>query len=143
MNNSEKDKNEQLRSGHSSARNPIPVVEEHLNISKQVVETGKVHISKKVVSEEVREDIPVFQEEVSVERIPVNQYIEGQAPAIRLAGETTIIPVIREVLVKRLLLVEELHITKKKQEKSISVNETLRRDEVTVTREDPQGRVNL
>ena len=106
------------------------------------METGKVHVSKKVVSEEVREDIPVFQEEVSVERIPINKYIEGQT-SIRLAGDTTIIPVIREVLVKRLLLVEELHITKKKQEKSISVNETLRRDEVTVTREDQQGRVNL
>ena len=143
MKNSEQDKNEQLRHGRSSARRSLPVVEEHLNIGKQVVETGKVHVSKRVVSEEVREDISVFHEKVSVERIPINQYVEGQAPAIRLAGETTIIPVIREVLVKRLLLVEELHITKKKQEKSISVNETLRRDEVTVTREDQNGRVNL
>jgi uncharacterized protein (TIGR02271 family) len=114
----------------------IPVAEEHLHITKQVVQTGKVRVSKKVLEEEYNEQVPVFKEEIIVERKQINQFVDGDAPGIRLAGETTIIPVLKEVIVKRLLLVEELHITKKTSEQSIQVRETVRREEVSVTRSD-------
>ena len=43
---------------------------------------------------------------------------EGTAPGIRLDGDTTIIPVVKEVIIKRLLLVEELHLPITKRTKT-------------------------
>ena len=97
------DDNNPASSGHSQESRTIPVVEEHLQIGKQVIESGKVNISKKVLEENYNSEIAVFKEEVIVERKPVDQYIEGDVPGIRLVGDTTIIPVIKEVVIKRLV----------------------------------------
>lgn len=114
----------------------IPVIEEQVRVDKQVVETGQVNINKRVSQEEVIVDVPYVQEEINVERVPVNRYIDSPPPAIRHDGDTTIIPVLKEVVVKRLVLVEELHITKKKVTKQASQDMTLRHEEVIVERTD-------
>jgi uncharacterized protein (TIGR02271 family) len=116
----------------------IPVIEEHLTIDKKEVETGRVTISKKVHSEQQMIDIPVVEEEVDVQRIPINQYIESTPPAVRYEGEKTIIPILKEVLVveKKLVLVEEVHITRKQNHSKISQQETLRQEEIIVNRVD-------
>jgi stress response protein YsnF len=56
-------------------------------------------------------DVPVYSEEAGVERVPVNRLVETE-PQTRQEGDVTIIPIIEEVLVveKRLLLKEEIHI---------------------------------
>jgi len=69
-----------------------------------------------------------------VERKQIGQFVDGEAPGIRLVGDTTIIPVIKEVIVKRLMLVEELHITKRTNQRTVHVHETLKHDHVTVQR---------
>lgn len=120
----------------NSEQRVIPVIEEHLHVGTKTVETGRVHISKKVLTENYDAELLVLKEEVIVEKKPINQYIDGDAPGIRLDGDTTIIPVIKEVIVKRLLLVEELHITKRRTESIVPVHEQLRKEEVTVTRTD-------
>lgn len=112
----------------------IPVIEEQLHLHTKIVETGKVNISKRVRIENYLADLPLLKEEVIVEKKPINEYIEGEAPGMRLDGDITIIPVIREVIVKRLLLVEEIHITKRRTEQIVPVNEVLRKEEVTVRR---------
>jgi uncharacterized protein (TIGR02271 family) len=114
----------------------IPVIEEHIQIGTKIMETGKVNISKKVLTETYTADIPVSKEEVMVEKKTINKYIDGEAPGMRLDGDTTIIPIVKEVIVKRLLLVEEIHITKRRTEQTVPVNEELRKEEVTVTRQD-------
>lgn len=116
----------------------IPVLEEHLRVDKSQIETGKVIITKKVHSEPQVIDIPVVEEEVDVERIPFNQYIESTPPAVRYEGEKTIIPILKEILVveKKLVLVEEVHITRKQVHSKISQQETLRKEEVIVNRVD-------
>ena len=116
----------------------IPVIEEHLTIDKKEVETGRVTISKKVHSEQQMIDIPVVEEEVDVQRIPINQYIESTPPAVRYEGEKTIIPILKEVLVveKKLVLVEEVHITRKQNHSKVSQQETLRQEEIIVNRVD-------
>jgi hypothetical protein len=60
---------------------------------------------------------PLFSEDVSVERVPVNRIINGPAQT-RQEGDTTIIPVVEEVITvqKRLLLREEVRITRKRTE---------------------------
>lgn len=113
----------------------IQLFEERLLVGVMQVETGLVQVQKKVISQDVNQDIELTRNEVQVERVPVNQYVEA-APATRYEGDTTIIPVVKEVLVveKRLMLVEELHITQKQVISITTVNETLRKEEVEVSR---------
>lgn len=113
----------------------IALVEERLKIDVRQVETGTVQVHKKVVSEEVTQEVPVVSEEVLVERKPINQYVES-APAVRVEGDTTIISVVKEVLVveKRLMLVEELHITKTQIASTTTVTETLRKETIEINR---------
>jgi len=115
----------------------IPVIEEQISIGKQVVETGSVHISKKVHEEKVTVDTPTAHEEVSVERIAINRQVDA-APEVRYEGDITIIPVMREesVVVKRLVLVEEVHITKRIVRMHEQQQVILRKEELNIDRED-------
>ena len=69
------------------------------------------------------------------EKIPVNKYVET-APQIRYDGDTMIVPVVREVVVveKRLLLVEEVHVTKTTVTNEAEKSVPLRREEIFVER---------
>lgn len=114
----------------------IPVMEERVQVGKKVVESGKVHISKSVSEQIESISIPVNHEEVEVERVPVNQYLDSHPEPVRHEGDTMIIPVLQEVLVveKRLLLVEELHITKKQVQTEEVRDVKLRKEEVHISR---------
>lgn len=113
----------------------IPVIQEEAFLDKRVVETGKVRISKRISEREETIDEPLFREEVSVERIPVNKYVD-QMPQVRHEGDVMIIPVVQEQLVmqKRLVLVEELRVRKQVIETHQPQSVTLRREDVEVTR---------
>jgi len=114
----------------------IPVIEEQVKIDKEIVETGIVRILKNVHEEEVTVDVPIMHEEHTIERIPVNEYLETPPPPVRYEGETMIIPILREEVVvqKRIVLVEELRITKKQVETHTPQQVTLRKEEVSVDR---------
>jgi uncharacterized protein (TIGR02271 family) len=113
----------------------IPVIEEQIQVGKRVVETGRFRIAKTIREEEQTVDIPLLHEEFNVERVAVNQYVDAP-PTVRQDGETTIYPVLKEVLVieKRLVLVEEVHITRRQIETSDTQQVTIRKEEVTVER---------
>lgn len=113
----------------------IPVIEEEVKVGKKIVETGKVRISKKVSEHEELVDEPLLREQVAVERVPVNQYVEVM-PQPRQEGDRLIIPVVKEEIVvqKRLLVVEELHIRKQVTEAHEPQRVILRKEEVEVTR---------
>ncbi|WP_161891198.1 YsnF/AvaK domain-containing protein [Pontibacter russatus] len=119
----------------------IPVVEEQVRINKKTVETGRVNIYKDVHEEDVTVDVPTVHEEVNVERVPINEFVESAPPSVRYEGDVMIIPVLHEelVLVKRLKLVEELHVTKRKIETHEAQHVTLRKEEVNVNRVEPGG----
>jgi len=114
----------------------IPVINEELLVSSKTVETGRVLISKKVFEEESVVNSMVSSEEVIVEKKEINQYVEVAPEAVRQEGNVTIISVVKEVLViqKRLLLVEELHITKHKKEEPVVISETVRKEEIHILR---------
>ncbi|RDC63565.1 YsnF/AvaK domain-containing protein [Adhaeribacter pallidiroseus] len=113
----------------------IPVIEETVHIGKKIVETGRVRIVKTVNEEEAVVEAALLQEEVQVERVPVNQYIETP-PQVRYEGDVMIIPVIQEVVVieKRLMLVEEIRVNKHQTERKISETVTLRKEEINIER---------
>jgi len=113
----------------------IPVVQEEVVFQKQVVESGKVRISKHIREFEEIVDEPLFREEVAIERVPVNQFVEAR-PAVRQEGDTMIIPVVQEQIFvqKRLVLVEELRVRKQVIETHQPQRVTLRKEEVEIKR---------
>jgi len=115
-----------------------PVIDERLRIEKERIETGSIRVSKKVFEETVRKNVSVAQEEASVERKAFNAYVDVAPPAVRQEGDVTIISVVKEVLVveKRLMLVEELHITKNKTNTVVPVEQTVRKEVVTISQAD-------
>lgn len=121
----------------------VPVIEETALIHREVVESGRVRLSKTVQEHEEAIDLALLHEEVQVERVPLNQYVadDAAAPAVRYEGDTLIVPIVREVLVKRLLLVEELRVTKHQVETQHTQHVTLRHEQIQVDRLSPDGTV--
>ncbi len=113
----------------------IPVTEERVVLRKRKLETGRVRITKRVTArdEEIKE--PLMQETLHIERIPVNRPITEPVP-VRCEGDTLIVPIFEETLVveKRLILKEELRITKRRVETRRARRATLRREEVSIER---------
>jgi uncharacterized protein (TIGR02271 family) len=97
------------------------------------VETGRVRIHKVVHEREEVIDQPLLSEEVNIERVPIHRFVDEAIP-IRYEGDTMIISLLEEVPVieKRLMLMEELRITKRHVEAHRPVQVTLRREEATV-----------
>jgi uncharacterized protein (TIGR02271 family) len=113
----------------------FPVIQEEVIVDKQVIETGKVRISKRISEHEELVDVPLFREEVVVERVPVNLFVE-EPPPVRQEGDTMIIPVVREEIIiqKKILLVEELRVRKEVIERHEPQTVNVLREEVDITR---------
>jgi uncharacterized protein (TIGR02271 family) len=118
----------------------LPVIEETLDVHTTPVEKGRVRIRKMVHEREELVDPPLLRDEVVVERVPINRVVEGPIP-VRSEGDTLIIPLFEEVLVveRRLLLKEEVHLTKRRVETHTPQRVTLRREEAIVERITPEG----
>ena len=119
----------------------VPVVAEQLEVEKRTVEGGGVRIRKTVSEREEVVDEPLMREEVQVRRVPVNKVVEGPVP-VRHVGDTMIVSLLEEVLVveKRLMVKEELHITKEEVESYRPQRVRLRTEEAVVERvEDGRG----
>lgn len=113
----------------------LPVVAEELDVRKRKVETGGVRITKRVHEWQEIVDEPLLEEEIKVERVIINRVVDGALP-VRYEGDTMIVSLLEEVLVveKRLMLKEEVHITKRRSETHKPQRVTLRSEEAAVER---------
>ena len=111
----------------------IPVIQERATVKKRVVETGRVRISKQVREYEEHLDIPHVREEVHVDRVPIDKIVDS-APEVRTEGDVTIIPILEEryVVEKRIVLVEELHVSRVRHETHRPETVRVLREEVDV-----------
>lgn len=117
----------------------IPVLAEALHVDRRVVETGTVRLRKVVHQRQEVVAPTVTREVIDVQRVPVDRFVEGPV-APRQEGDTLVVPVLEEtlVVVKRLRLVEEIHITvRREQETAAPQSVTLRREEILVERDAP------
>ncbi len=117
----------------------IPVVQEELQVGKRVFETGQgVRIHKRVSEEAFRIDEHLVQQELEIEHVPVDAWVDGPVPQQRHEGATLVIPVLEEVLVveKRLRLKEEIRITAKATQREVSEPVVLRSEHVSIERFD-------
>lgn len=113
----------------------VPITEEQVSVQKRVFETGKVEIRKTVHERTELVDLPVHIDEVEIERVPVNRLVDEPVP-VRQEGDTTILPLLEEVLVieKRLVLREEVHIKKLQKEVHNPQEMQLREERVEIVR---------
>jgi uncharacterized protein (TIGR02271 family) len=118
----------------------VPVVEEEVRVAKRSVESGRVRLTKTVDEREVLIDQPLLEEHVEVNRIAVNQMVDAPPP-IRYEGDTMIIPVLEEVVVVdiKLMVREEIHVIRTRQEVHQPQSVMLRREEVAVERDPENG----
>ena len=126
-------------SEHSSVNptdNPrLALFADELTVRKEAVETGRVRVSKHTHTREVAVDEELLRESAEIETIPIGRQI-FEMPPIRHEGETTIVPIVEEVLhtERRLMLKEEVRITKRKTTEQFHDVVALRHQEAVVTR---------
>jgi stress response protein YsnF len=113
----------------------VPLAEEEVRISKREVTTGTVQVRTEVhVREEVSETT-LNEEVVEVTRVPVDRVVDD-VPIVRTEGDLTIVPILEEVavVVKRLVLKEEVHIRRRRRTKDVAIPVELRRERAVVER---------
>lgn len=117
----------------------IPVVQEVMTLSKRKIHTGSVRIEKTVESRNYLVTENLRHETAAVERIACDTEVDpNNPPQVRTENGVTIIPVLEEVLVvqKRLVLKEELHVRQTVSEVTTSQPVTLKKEQLTVNRQD-------
>jgi stress response protein YsnF len=77
------------------------------------------------------EDQIEFDEAV-VERVPIGKVVD-EPPQVRREGDTIVIPVLEERLLKQVVLVEEVHVRRRRHTENISEPVTLRRERVDIS----------
>lgn len=122
-------------SGWTEQTHRFNVIQEQVQVDKEVVETGVVQIRKQVSEDRQVVELPSSREEITVERVTRNQYVETP-PSIRYEGDTMVIPVLQEVIVtqKKILLVEEVYVTKHRVHTHQSEEVTLRKETIVIER---------
>jgi len=111
----------------------IPLVEERITVGKQSVESGRIRVRVEVDTREEKVAQDLVHDEVDIERVPKNIPLT-EVPSVRLEGNTTIIPVVEEVLVveKQLVLVEEIHLHKRAISQTTDVPVTIRSERAVI-----------
>lgn len=115
----------------------IEVLKEELIISKEKIITGTVTAHKTVDTEIEHHKIPLMREEINIEHVYINKKIDS-IPETRVEGDVTIIPVVREVAIvtKILMLMEEVHLTKKTSTPLEDIEVPIRKESVEIKRQD-------
>jgi uncharacterized protein (TIGR02271 family) len=132
---------EAVPAGSSEPAAVIPVLAEELNIGRRAVRTGGVRVNRRAVGHEELIDVPLRKEHVDVRRVVMDRMVDGPLP-VRRDGETTIVPIVEEVLVvqKQYRLTEEIHITKTITEERHQERVLVQKQEAQVEQLDEQGR---
>jgi uncharacterized protein (TIGR02271 family) len=112
----------------------VPVSREQLEIKKRVVDTGcGVRVTKRVTEQQVPVQEQLWQEEVAVARVAVDQVV-ATPPQSRYEGDVLVVPVVEEVVVmeKRFRIKEELRITTTRRHHAYRDTIALRVEDVQV-----------
>ncbi|MGE5611955.1 MAG: YsnF/AvaK domain-containing protein [Bacillota bacterium] len=111
----------------------IPVVEEKVKIGKREVETGGVRVSTQVSEKPVEQQVRLHEEQVKVERRPVDRPA-STADISKQPGETIEVRETREepVVQKEARVVEEVVVSREAQERTETIHEKARRQDVQV-----------
>jgi uncharacterized protein (TIGR02271 family) len=118
----------------------LPVIEESLEVGKRVVARGGYRLTKHVDAKVETIDELLRNHRVEIERIPINAPLgSDDLPEPRYEGDTLVVPVIEEVIVteKRLVLTEEIRITRVAGTHRRPQQVTLRKERIEIERLEP------
>jgi len=115
----------------ASERLVVPVHEETIEPHVRQIDAGAVRVHKRVETVPVETTVDASRDQVTVERVRVDRPVE-RAPEPWQDGDTLVIPVVEEVVVteKRLVLREEVRITRQRVTEQIPIRDTVRREVV-------------
>jgi stress response protein YsnF len=113
----------------------IPLFEEAVSVSRRVVPTSRVQVSRVTHSHEHLVDELLERERVEVERVTIDKPIDHM-PSVREEGDCLIFPVVEEVLkIERVLVLkEEVRLRRVKGTERYQERVTLRKQEAVVNR---------
>ncbi len=115
----------------------VKVIEEFATVDREIIETGKVRITKTVSEETIGINVPIVNESYEVRHVSVPYKVLDEPPvSLVRQGDTTIITVVREisVVVKKYEVIEEIHITRSVTETPLTHEISLRKEHVHVDR---------
>lgn len=113
----------------------IPLHEEIASVAKRPVTRGRVRIDVRVAEREQVLEQALERHDVEIEHVPVGRVVEA-VPEIRQDGDVLVIPVVEEevVLVRRLVLREEIHVHRRATRRTGQVAVRLRAEQAVITR---------
>lgn len=108
--------------------------QERLQVDKEKVQSGEVVLHKRVVEETKTVDVPVYHEELVIERRAIN---DESTDDDRFDEETITVPLMEEQVevTKRPVITEEVKVHKRGVEDTQKVSATTRREELEVERD--------
>jgi uncharacterized protein (TIGR02271 family) len=121
----------------------LPVVAEELVTGTRTIERERVRVTTRTEMRDVDVDAVRARDDVDIERVPIGREIDVP-PEVRIEGDTTIIPVVEEVVVvkRRLVLREEIRVRRRRVEQAERVSVTLRRERAEVSRASASDEIN-
>ncbi|MGI4797185.1 MAG: YsnF/AvaK domain-containing protein [Janthinobacterium lividum] len=115
----------------------LPLYAEQIAVARHKLER-KVQVHLRTVNRDHAVDELLTHERVEIERVPIGRQIDA-IPANRQEGDTTIIPVVEEVVVvhRQLVLKEEIRMRRVRVTEHHRETVSLREQEATVERDEP------
>lgn len=116
-----------------AGRQEIPVVQEELQVGKRAVQRGGVRIYSRMAETPIEENVSLREEHVRVDREPVNRpaneadFRAGREQVIEVAEYAE-----EPVVSKQARVVEEVRVNKEASERTETVRDTVRRNDVEV-----------
>ena len=120
----------------------LELAEEELVPRKELEEAGRVRLRKEVEDVPRRLEVDAYHEEVTVEHVPIGRIVKEQEPAREEDG-VFIVPIYEEqlVVVKRLVLKEEIRVRRHGVTEKRLFEDTVRRERLVIEDPDRTGRV--
>jgi stress response protein YsnF len=122
-----------------SSQEPVSmaVTQEDVLIGVEKQETGAVRVHKVVHEESLEVPVTLRSEQVQVHRVSINRPVESEYGP-RQEGDTLVIPVFEYVPIieMRLMLKEEVHVTKQVSAEDTVQSVSVKKDEVVVEKRD-------
>lgn len=106
---------------------------ERMQVERRHRETGTVRVAVRTAIHDHVIDEMLTSTTAQIERVPVGRIV-GEMPQTREEGDTIVVPIVEEIVVTRLLLKEEVRITRVSSTRRYQDTISLRAEEAIVTR---------
>ena len=122
-------------SGAELEETVVPLHVEEIVVSRRQIEKGVVRIATRTRTVEKLVEEPLARQRAEIRHVPLGRVVD-RVPEIRQEGDTTIIPVVEEIVVveRRLFLKEEVHVRRVRTTGVHAEKVLLRQQDVVVTR---------